>query len=180
MLSDSERKYVKGELKPPPDYRMQLDLRIRIKAEKALEDLTLIAEEHNFKQWNKIFNIQKSHVIPFIHALLLNSHALRPPKKRFREKKGSIHADRSQQWYLAWVTYALAIKRILRKPFMDIDPSELSEAMEVFELHDKMRKLISEYYPTTLPQTFTLELEVLFKRLREKRLEWYKKRDSTP
>lgn len=180
MLSDSERRYLKGELKPPPDYRMQLDLRIRIKVEKALEDLTLIAEEHNFKQWNKIFNIQKSDVIPFIHALLLNPHALRPPRKRFREKKASIHADQSQQWYLAWVIYELAIKRILRKPFLDMNSSEVSEVLETFDLHDKMRKLLSEYDPPTLPQTFTLELQVLFKRLKEKRLEWHKKRDSTP
>jgi len=107
MLSESERLYLLGKLKPPVNYRWQLDHRIKEKAISALKDLGFIAEYHNEKQLKKIFKTQT--IQPFIERLLLRH--LEPPRK-FKVKGLQRQRILDRQYRLAETLLNIASKRI--------------------------------------------------------------------
>lgn len=110
MLSDSERFYLLGKLKPSDGYRWKLDSKIKKKVKSALEDLTLIAENHNEKQIEKIFTSKT--ILPFIHALLLRN--MEPPAKFKIKGPTRVAEPTNNQWYLAWRIEPIARARIQR------------------------------------------------------------------
>ena len=115
MLSESECRYLLGKSKPPVSYREQLDFRIRKKADRALRDLTLIAQRHNKKQLEKIFNLLAMQ--PLIEAILLRD--LEPPRK-FKAKGLERQRILDRQYWLAEAFRNIASRRINRAEWTGI------------------------------------------------------------
>jgi len=159
MLSEAEREYLKGELYiKDKNYRYQLDFKIKKKAQKALEDLTLVAEKHNPKQWNKIFKL--SSVMWFIDALLRRNLE---PTPKFKPKNVRILADRTQQWFLAWLIHEMACKRI------SLEALDVAEGWASHELYKKIIVLMREHEEKVAGYPMPDDVVDLYHRLRHER-----------